>query len=106
MSLEVVMGPMFSGKSSYVLSYVRRHRAAGMSVLVIKPNIDNRFSDKPEIVTHNDERIACSTWNVSNELYLTSEIRSYNYIVFEEAQFFKGLAKTVASLLTENCKFY
>ena len=103
MSLEVVMGPMFSGKSSYVLSYVRRHMATGMKVLVIKPNIDNRFSDKPEIVTHNDERIACTIWDVSKELYLSSEICCHNYIVFEEAQFFKGLAKTVASLLTGKC---
>ena len=100
MSLEIVMGPMFSGKSSYVVSYVRRYQAAGLPVLVIKPDIDNRFSDKPEIVTHDDERIACKSWDVSKELYLTSEICSHTYIVFEEAQFFKGLTNVVRNLLT------
>ena len=99
MSLEIVMGPMFSGKSSYVLSYVRKHQATGMKVLVMKPDIDNRFSNKPEIVTHNDDRISCVTWDVSKELYLSSQLCCHNYIVFEEAQFFKGLAQTVYSLL-------
>jgi thymidine kinase len=38
-------------------------------------------------------------WNVSEELYLSSQICRYNYIVFEEAQFFKGLTKVIYSLL-------
>lgn len=33
MSLEIVLGPMFSGKTSYALSYVRKHRAIGKWVL-------------------------------------------------------------------------
>jgi len=99
MSLEIVLGPMFSGKSSYVLSYVRKYQAAGMGVLVIKPNIDTRFTDSAEIVTHDNERIPCVTWDVSKELYLSSRILTYNYVVIEEAQFFKGLAKFAWSLL-------
>ena len=45
MSLEIIIGPMFSGKSSYALSYVRRQRSIGKRVLIVKPDIDNRYLD-------------------------------------------------------------
>jgi len=91
MSLEVVMGPMFSGKSSFIASMVRRHRSVGARVLVIKPGRDNRYSLDPEIVTHDNVRVPCYTTNtdlmkVPNEI--TKEV---NLIVIDEAQFFDDL---------------
>ena len=91
MSLEVVMGPMFSGKSSFIASMVRRHRSVGARVLVIKPGSDNRYSLDPEIVTHDNVRVPCYTTNtdlmkVPNEI--TKEV---NLIVIDEAQFFDDL---------------
>ena len=32
MSLEIVFGPMFSGKTTYALSYIRRQQAIGKKV--------------------------------------------------------------------------
>lgn len=90
MSLEVVIGPMFSGKSSYALSYVRRQRAIGKRVLVIKPNIDNRYSNEPIIVTHNNETIPCMMWDIKKPLCEISDI-NYDCFVVEEAQFFNHL---------------
>ena len=90
MSLEVVIGPMFSGKSSYALSYVRRQRVIGKRVLVIKPNIDNRYSNEPIIVTHNNETIPCMMWDIQKPICQLSDI-NYDCFVIEEAQFFKHL---------------
>jgi thymidine kinase len=90
MSLEVVVGPMFSGKSSYALSYVRRQRAIGKRVLVIKPNIDNRYSSEPVVVTHNNEKIPCTMWHVKTPLSDIADI-NYDCFVVEEAQFFTHL---------------
>ena len=68
MSLEIVLGPMFSGKTSYALSYVRKHRAIGRKVLVIKPSIDKRYSSENFVVSHNNEKISCLNWDIKNPL--------------------------------------
>ena len=103
MSLEVVIGPMFSGKSSYALSYVRRQRAIGKTVLVIKPNIDNRYSNEPVVVTHNNEKIPCMMWNVKDPLCGISDI-NYDCFVVEEAQFFNHLHHFCSHLLLNKHK--
>ncbi len=90
MSLEVVLGPMFSGKSSYALSYVRRQRAIGKKVLVIKPDIDNRYTNDNYLVTHNQEKIPCMMWKTDKPLCEIKDI-DYDCFVVEEAQFFHHL---------------
>ena len=99
MSLEIVIGPMFSGKSSHAMAFVRRQRAIGKSVIVIKPNIDTRYSQDSVMVTHNNEQIPCKIWDVEVPLTPTSHILEHEFIVIEEAQFFKGLQSFVQYIL-------
>jgi thymidine kinase len=100
MSLEIVIGPMFSGKSSYALSYIRRQRAIGKTVIVIKPNIDNRYSDQDILITHNQEQTPCMVWPVNDPLNpCIPRIRDADYIVLEETQFFKGVRNFVGYAL-------
>lgn len=103
MSLEVVIGPMFSGKSSYALSYIRRQRAIGKKVVVVKPNIDDRYSADQVLVTHNKETTSCVVWPVVENLNpCLPMFRDTDCIVLEETQFFKG----VASFITYTVKLY
>lgn len=96
MSLEIVLGPMFSGKSSYALSYIRRQRAIGKAVIVIKPNIDNRYSNESILVTHNREQTPCMIWPIDEPLNpCIPRVREADCIVLEETQFFKGLQSFV-----------
>jgi len=99
MSLEIVLGPMFSGKSTYALSYIRRQLAIDKKVIVIKPNIDNRYSHEEFLVTHNREKTPCMLWNVNNHLEVVESMSHADCIVVEEAQFFKGLPMFVYRLL-------
>ena len=99
MSLDIVFGPMFSGKSSYAMSYIRRQRAIGKQVLVIKPDIDTRYSDRNAIVTHNGDQLSCTLWDTYIPLVPTSEIKNADSVVIEEAQFFKGLYSFVKWIL-------
>lgn len=91
MSLEIVLGPMFSGKSSYALSYIRKQRAIGRNVVAVKPASDTRYSQSGEIVTHDHERIPCIAWNTETPLTPSSHFLNADCIVVEEAQFFQGL---------------
>ena len=91
MSLEIVIGPMFSGKSTYALSYIRRQRAIGRSVVVIKPDIDNRYSSDSVLVTHDREQVQCIMWNTRDAIGPTELMKKADCVVLEEAQFFTGL---------------
>jgi len=90
MSLEIVLGPMFSGKSSYALAYIRKQKAIARNVVAVKPSIDTRYSHD-EIVTHNQERVPCVVWNPSTPLTPNRFVLQADCVVIEEAQFFKGL---------------
>lgn len=90
MSLEIVLGPMFSGKSSHALSYIRRLKAVGRNVLAVKPVIDTRFSED-HIVTHNQDKVPCVVWDSNVPLTSNRFMLQADCIVVEEAQFFKGL---------------
>jgi thymidine kinase len=54
--IEVICGPMFSGKSEELMRRLRRARIARKRVQVFKPVIDNRYS-ADEIVSHGDVRM-------------------------------------------------
>lgn len=98
MSLEIVLGPMFSGKSSYALSYIRKQKAIQRNVLAVKPRIDNRYSED-EIATHNQEKVPCVVWDSNVDIAPNRFMLQADCIVIEEAQFFTGLPTFCAYML-------
>ena len=83
--IEVICGPMFSGKSEELIRRLRRAEIARQRVQIFKPTIDQRYSES-HIVSHNDMRIhsecVSSTAEVEAKLDLRTEV-----IGFYEAQF-------------------
>lgn len=51
-SIEIIYGPMFSGKSSELLRKIRRFEHAKKKCLVINYLFDNRYTDCDEMATH------------------------------------------------------
>lgn len=93
MSLNIILGPMFAGKSSRILSIISRYAAVDTPVLVIKHAEDARYSPS-EIATHNGQRAPCI---VVRDLYDVSldEILRFKVIIVDEAQFFQNLVPFV-----------
>ncbi len=54
--IEVICGPMFSGKSEELIRLLKRAEIARQRVQIFKPVIDTRYS-ADEIVSHSDLRI-------------------------------------------------
>jgi thymidine kinase len=89
MSLDILLGPMFAGKSSRIADIVSRYEALGSRVLLIKHADDiQRYGE--EHTTHNNRRTNClcvqSFDEISEEL-----LNQANIIIVDEAQFFTGL---------------
>ncbi|MES2503624.1 MAG: thymidine kinase [Myxococcota bacterium] len=54
--IEVICGPMFSGKTEELIRRLRRAKIAKQRVVVFKPSIDKRF-DEVQIVSHSAQKI-------------------------------------------------
>ena len=90
MSLDVVIGPMFSGKSSYVLSVVSRYSVLGIPVLVITHESDTRYAAN-QVVTHDGRSAPCVHAKDLDKV----DIKHYDVIIVDEAQFFTNLVPFV-----------
>lgn len=99
MSLTVITGSMFAGKSKKLIELGKEHE--GEAVLFIKPAVDNRYS-VDEIVTHDGESVRAmvidNDTKVSMHQYFT--IMGADVVMFDEAQFFTddliGMATSIA----------
>jgi thymidine kinase len=83
--LNLIIGPMFSGKSTMLLNRYRRYKIAGKKCLLVKYAKDNRYSDK-EFVTHDNIRYEAISCNELNEL--KDIIEEYEVICIDEIQFY------------------
>ena len=92
MSLHVILGPMFAGKTSEIQSVVRRFSCIKWNVLVIKPDIDNRSeSGTTAIINHDRVAIPAHAVPVGGliEVLGWEEFRQCRAVVIEEGQFFR-----------------
>ncbi|MDE1854836.1 MAG: thymidine kinase [Candidatus Micrarchaeota archaeon] len=49
--LEVIAGPMFSGKTTELIRLLEREEYAGKTTVMFKPEVDNRYHER-NVVTH------------------------------------------------------
>lgn len=84
--IEVITGPMFSGKTEELIKRVRILEYAEIKTLVIKPEIDNRISGNKIISRSGVETRTEIIKNANEILKLWND--SYNAIIIDEVQFF------------------
>jgi len=85
MPLEVVCGPMFSGKSEELIRRLKRSEIAGKNVIAFKPSIDTR-AQNDVIMTHSGAKVFCVRVNNVKQILEHSEY--YDVIGIDEVQFF------------------
>jgi thymidine kinase len=100
--IEVVCGPMFSGKSEELIRRLRRARIARRRVQVFKPTIDNRYS-VDEIVSHGDQRMKSEAVASAAEIAAKVDPRT-QVIGVDESNFFGPELADVASHLADEGK--
>jgi thymidine kinase len=83
--IEVVVGPMFSGKSEELIRRLRRAEIARQRVQIFKPAIDQRYSANG-IVSHSGLEIASTPVENAEELLRQVE-ESTQVVGIDEAQF-------------------
>jgi thymidine kinase len=100
--IEVICGPMFSGKSEELMRRLRRARIARKRVQVFKPMIDDRYS-ADEIVSHGDVRMKSEVVQGAADILRTLDWRS-QVVGIDEANFMGRELIEVANQLADSGK--
>ena len=85
--IEVITGPMFSGKSEELIKRIRILSYAEIPTLVVKPSIDNRFS-QTEITSRNGTSITSYSVDIVDDIKELFRQKEYKALVIDEVQFF------------------
>ena len=95
--IEVIAGPMFSGKSEELIRRVTRYGIARIPVQTFKPQIDTRYATA-KVVSHSNLSTEAIPVADSSELLHAVEDRTI-VIGIDEGQFFdEGLVEVATSL--------
>lgn len=98
--IEVVAGPMYSGKTEELIRRIRRAEIAKQKVQVFKPEIDNRYS-KQDVVSHAGDKIQSVPVKSSKEI-LEKLLDDTDVIGIDEAQFFDDSLVEIVSKIANN----
>jgi thymidine kinase len=123
--LELIIGPMFSGKTSKLVEIYKQCNFCNIPVAVINHSIDKRY-DETLLSTHDKIMIPCIQTNKLIDIwhykeYLDTNIRetvnlprledslkliNASVILINEGQFFEDLYPAVEHMLRHNKKIY
>lgn len=92
-------GSMFSGKTEELIRRLRRAEFAKQKVVIFKPAIDTRYSDK-DVVSHDRHKTRCTPVNSSEEILLLAE--DVDVVGIDEAQFFDNGLPDVCNQLANS----
>jgi len=99
--IEVVCGGMFSGKTEELIRRAKRAHIAGQKVVIVKPTVDNRYSDT-DIVSHNESALPGIQVDTADQIILLTS--SAKVVCIDEAQFFDDRIVDVANTLANDGK--
>jgi thymidine kinase len=119
--LEIILGSMYSGKTSRLVEIYKQCKFCNISVSVINHSIDNRY-DEELLSTHDNVKIHCiktdklfDIWNDNDmesnvelipKITCKFKVAKSSVILINEGQFFPDLEEFVKKLLLHGKKVY
>ena len=88
--LHLILGCMFSGKSSELIKIRSKYKILGKSLLAINHTIDTRYGSN-KIITHDKKEIQCTQISTLMSIVSTDNYIYSDVILIEEAHFFEDL---------------
>jgi thymidine kinase len=115
--LEVIIGPMFCGKTSEILKIYKQCKFCNIPVSIINHTFDKRYHDT--MVSSHDKIMApCiqanklsdvwknDSFNLDSDILSQDLLEKSDVILINEGQFFSDLYEVVIDMLNENKKVY
>ena len=87
--IELILGPMFSGKSTRLIEIIRKSVYQAKKSIIVNPFVNKRYSEKSEVVTHDlikYDSIDCKQLSDYFDI-----LKKYDVIGIDEGQSFPDL---------------
>ena len=94
--IELILGPMFSGKSTRLIELMRKYVYKAKKTIMVKYYADQRYSEKSEVVTH--DLIKYDSINCKLLRNSFDTLKQYDVIGIDEGQFFADLVEVCEEL--------
>lgn len=98
MSLTIIMGNMFSGKSSELIRRLKRYRIIERKIVVINSSKDTRC-DEQVLKTHDNVLFPCIKVDHISHCIIHKSFCDADIVAIDEAQFFENLYEFVQMCL-------
>ena len=98
MGLSIIMGNMFSGKTSELIRRLKRLRVLNKRIVVVNSAKDTRSPDEV-LKTHDNVKFECYKVHNLYELLEKSEFEDAEVVAIDEAQFYTNLKRFVVTCL-------
>ena len=99
--LELILGSMFSGKTSYLLEVYKKCVFCNIPVAVINYAADNRYTTESMLSTHDKQMIPCILASTISEAVKNhaDTINQAETVLINEGQFFPDIEEQVKQLV-------
>ena len=93
--LELILGPMFSGKTTRLIQHYKAYKFIGKKIVVINYSLDTRYSETM-LSSHDRIEIPCIFTSTLSEksMWIDADV-----ILINEGQFFGNLLETVVEMV-------
>lgn len=104
--IEVICGPMFSGKTTELIKRIKMLNSLEKKFLVFKPSIDNRYSIESKLLTHDLKSVPSLLVDKSSDILdIFKDNQNFEYLIIDEIQFFdKDIEKILNNLSYKGVK--
>ena len=89
--IQLIIGPMYSGKTTELLRLYKRYYLAGKKCILIKHNDDNRY-DPNYVVTHDQKKYKAISTKCLEDVINNKDVITSEVICIDEIQFFSDAA--------------
>ena len=98
MCLEIIIGNMFSGKTSELIRRLKRYKILGKKIVVINSAKDTRCEEEV-LHTHDGVKFECIKVGHISECILSNEFCDSDVVAIDETQFFTNIRDFVGMCL-------
>jgi len=101
--LEIILGPMFSGKTTYLIDLYKEYIDYDKKILVVNYSGDKRYHTNM-LSTHDKIMIPCIFVSKLSELFEQNLIEKSDIILINEGQFFEDIFDSVIKIVENHKK--
>jgi thymidine kinase len=103
-TLELILGPMYSGKTNLLIDIYNIHnKMSNVNIVVINYDEDTRYHDK-KLCSHDGNMIDCIMMHELKDVFHTEPYKTSSVILINEGQFFNDLEDCVLQMVEQDQK--